>query len=285
MACGLAPERRPSGSSAWLELSLLGSDPGMATNTQPPASYEALHQENLALRRQIEDIQQEKQAVWQLLVDTNRRLQLLSTAIKASVSSLLSHDIFWSGNNQHEFLETIDASIDHMGQLVNLLALIFRLEAGNLELRCESQALPEIISVLQDHVSSWPAGPRLKVALPREGRPVYVNFEYLVVALEFLLQAAGQAHAEEIRIDVVEEPDRWVLDCEGLTAPCLLILRELLKSQDMPLAPSDALAPDDQLRLFVAFHLLRRQALQIEVDDQPAGPARLRVGVPIPRGL
>jgi hypothetical protein len=56
-----------------------------------------------------------------------------------------------------------------VGGLINLLALTFRLRAGNLALRYEAQALPEIISVVQDHLVHWRNSLSLKVALPEEG--------------------------------------------------------------------------------------------------------------------
>ena len=250
--------------------------------TQPPdATPEALRQENLALRRKIEDAQTENLALWQLLAETNRRLQLASAAIKASVSSLLSYDIFWDDTNQREFLETINSSIDQVGSLTNLLALTFRLRAGNLALRYEAQALPEIVSVVQDHVARWPNGPRLTASLPPDGRPVWVNYEYLIVALEFLLQAAAQTGAPAVRLEAVETEAGWQLDFEGLLPPCLEVIQSLLDNQDIPLARKNALAADYQLRLFLAFHLLRQQAIQLQVWDPPDKPQQLRLSLPV----
>jgi K+-sensing histidine kinase KdpD len=247
---------------------------------QNKLTYEELLQENLVLRQKIERTQAENQAVWKLLVETNRRLQLSSAAIKASVSSLLNYDIFWDGTNQHEFLETINSSIDQVGKLINLLALIFRVEAGNLELRRELQALPEIISVVQEHVSRRSNNLSLEVVLPRDGKLVLVNYDYLIIAIEFLVEAAGQYGAKKIQIEAVEAPDHWILAFGGMTQPSIQKIQELFRNQDGPLEPNNALAPEYQLRLWLAFHILRQQDIQFEVVDQPAQQERLLLLVP-----
>jgi len=253
---------------------------GIKKRDRSKPSYEALYQENLALQQQLEDFRNEKRAIWRLLLETNRRLQSSSFAVKASVSSLLNYNIVWDGTNQHEFLETINSSIDQVGRLIYLLTLLFRLKAGSLELKRESQALPEIISVVQDHFVHQKDGPSLEVTLPREGKPVLVNYEYLIIAIEFFLEAANQNGAKNIQIEAIEEDDYWILIFGGMTESTIQVIRELLKNQDIPPESSDALAPDYQLGLFLAFHILRHQDIQIEVLDQSVKPKQLRISVP-----
>jgi K+-sensing histidine kinase KdpD len=254
----------------------------LQTKDLPQPSYEALREENLSLRREMEDARAENHAVWQLLLEANRRLQQSSAAIKAAVSSLLSYDIFWDDTNQREFLETINSSVDQVGGLTNLLALTFRLRAGNVALRYEAQALPEILSVVQDHLSRWRNSPRLKVSLPEDGQPVWVNFEYLILALEYLIQAAAQNGASEVQLEGAAGADHWQLDFEALPPPCLETIQQLLDGRDVSLARKSGLAPEYQLSLFLAVRLLRQQGIQMTIWDPPDQPKQLRLAIPMP---
>lgn len=254
----------------------------MDISENPPAkpSYEELYQENILLRQKLASAQPEDRSVWRLLAESNRRLQLSSAAIKASVSSLLNYDIFWDGTNQHEFLETINSSIDQVGRLVNLLTLIFRLEAGNLNLQREYQPLPEIILTVQDHFSRRANGLILETALPRDGKLVLVSFDYLVMALEFLLDAAGQLGARRVKLEAEEAGDSWLVHLTGLASSSLQQIQELLKNPDALAEPSSGMAPDAQLSLWLAFHLIQPQEIQYDVVDGPDGSPRLQIRVP-----
>jgi hypothetical protein len=247
-------------------------------------TYEELSQENQLLRRKVDDFQAENRALWRLLFETNRRLQLSSAAIKASVSSLLNYDIFWDGTNQHEFLETINTSIDQVGRLINLQTLIFRLQAGTIELERDYQALPEIFSVVQEHLSKRVENLSLEVAFPTSGKPVLVNYEYLVIAIEFLIEAAAQSGAKKIRIQAVERPAHWTVDISGMTTSTILRIQELLKDQETRSEPDELLAPEHQLRLWLAIHLLLQQGVQFENPDHPLEPNHLYVLIPTQAG-
>ena len=123
-----------------------------------------------------------------MLAGANRRLQMSSAAIKAAVSSLLNYDIFWDGANQHEFLETINTSVDQAGRMVKLMTLAFRLEAGSLVIKCEPQVLQEIVSVVQDHITTRFPHLAFGLTLPQTGGPALVDYEFLMIALEYLIR-------------------------------------------------------------------------------------------------
>ena len=92
-----------------------------------------LYQQTLDLRRQLAELTAKQRMVWALFIDASRKLQISSASIKAAVSSLLNYDIFWDGANQHEFLTTINSSVDQAAKLASLLTLAVRSEAGSLE--------------------------------------------------------------------------------------------------------------------------------------------------------
>ncbi len=216
-----------------------------------------------------------------MLVDINRRLQLSSATIKASVSSLLDYEIFWDEANQHEFLETIDSCIDQLGDIINLLALMFRLEAGRLDLRRESQSLTEILSAVQEHLSHRKNGLNLEISLPPDGKPVLVHFEYTIIAIELLLEAASWNGVKEVRVETMEENDRWIVNFEGFEQQVIEFVKPMALKQDIatPLI-NDVLTPDVQLRLYLASHILRLQDIRIEVSDQAFEAKHLILSIP-----
>ncbi len=245
-----------------------------------PRSYDDLYQENLLLRQKAEAVQEENRTVWNLLFETNRRLQLSSAAIKASVSSLLNYDIFWDGTNQHEFLETINSSIDQVGRLINLMTLIFRIKAGTLELNRSYQALTEVFSVVQEQLAQRIDNLVLEVAFPPDGKMVLVNFDYLVVATEFLIETACQFGARAFKIEAAEQPQAWVVEIRGMPDATIQRIQKLLKDQETIASPDDVLGPEYQLRLWLAVHLLFQQDIRLEIGDPGTQSGILRILIP-----
>ena len=216
-----------------------------------------------------------------MLSGTNRRLQMASAAIKAAVSSLLNYDIFWDGANQHEFLETINASVDQSGRLVKLLTLVFRLEAGNLLLKREPQVLQEIVSAVQDHIATRFPHLTFGLTLPQEGVPALVDYEFLMLALEFLLEVIEQMGVRRIGIQAVEKTDCWVLKFEGLDAVHIQYIQKVFEQNLDQAAASNTVPAEHLLRLYVASQILFLQEIRAEFPDSSNPPPRLRLVVPI----
>jgi hypothetical protein len=249
-------------------------------NDQP--SYAELVQQNLALRQELAQVNAEKKAIWGMLSGANRRLQMASAAIKAAVSSLLNYDIFWDGANEHEFLETINTSVDQAGRSVKLLSLAFRLESGSLELKREPQVLQEIISAVQEHVSTNLPGLKFGLTLPQEGLPVVVDYEFLMLSLELILEALEHMGVHRVGIQAVEEPQRWVLQFEGLEAANIQVIADVSRLEFGPGPTLKVTPPEDLLRLHIALQILQIQDIQVETPDLSDHPPKLRLIVPIP---
>ena len=243
-------------------------------------SYEELILQNQAFRQELSELKAEKRIFWLTLTGTNRQLQKSSAAIKAAVSSLLNYDLFWDGANQHEFLETINTSIDQAGKLVKLLALAFRLEADNLELKREPQVLQEIISFVQDHTATHLPNLFFEVTLPQEGTPVVVDFELLMVALEFLLEVIERMNVRRVGIQAIEEPNHWILQFEGLDARLIQIIFEAFDHQVDPNSASNSIPPENLLRLYVIRQILNLQEIQIAIPDCSNLSPKLRLVIP-----
>jgi K+-sensing histidine kinase KdpD len=221
--------------------------------------------ENEALRAQLAALEAQTAqtaALWPLLVETTRRLQVSSAAVKASVSSLLNYDIFWDGANQHEFLETIDSSIDKAGSLVTLLALAFRLQAGTLALKLEPHMLQEVVFVLQAEMQERLSGLALRVSLPKEGRLVQIDYQYLLLTLHFLLEVLHQMGMGGVQLGAVEEEGRWRLSLAGLDAAAAELLAGLGAT---PPPEGVSLAAEYWLRLHVSRQLLACQRIATEM--------------------
>ncbi len=247
---------------------------------QKKPSYEELAQQNLDLRQELSTLKTEKYSLWTMLAGTSRRLQMSSAAIKAAVSSLLNYDIFWDGANQHEFLKTIDASVDQASRLVKLLALAFSLEAGSLDLKREPQVIQEIISVVQDHTAVRLPNLGFGVILPQAGMPVLVNYEYLMMALEYLVEAIEQMGIHRIGIQAVEEPNRWILQFEGLDAPSLQIIQAAWSDAAGRGSTAPLISSEQLLRLHVVHQILKLQEITFELPDSFDLPSKLRLMVP-----
>jgi K+-sensing histidine kinase KdpD len=245
-------------------------------------SYEELYQQNLALQRELAELRTSWQSVWALLVDASRRLQVSSASIKAAVSSLLNYDIFWDGANQHEFLTTINTSVDQAAKLVALLALTLRTEEGSLELKPEPHNLQEIISIVQDRSALAFPKLMLAIALPAEGRPVLVDYEYLITALELLCEVFEVvAGLEYLQVQATENEDNWFLDFRELDPAIVQSILSPLDWQTDRLAGTQTLPLDYLLRLYVVRQILRLQNIDVEILDSATGKAALRLRVPI----
>jgi signal transduction histidine kinase len=251
-----------------------------AQNT-PTFSYEELYQQTIDLRHELADLKTKQRMVWVLFVDASRKLQISTASIKAAVSSLLNYDIFWDGANQHEFLTTIDASVDQVAKLTSLLVLTVRSEEGSLELKFEPHSLQEIISVVQ-HLGAT-SFPKLvlDINLPNEGKSVLVDYEYLTTALGLLCEVfEARLQSPFVRLQAIEEQNRWLLDFYGIDSTLMQQIQWSLDWQVDALPAVKALPLDYLLRLYIVHQILHLQGIEVEVLAGPTGDRTLRLLVP-----
>ena len=247
----------------------------------------ALQKQVLELRRQLAEAQARNRMMWTLLAEISQRLQVSSTSIKAAVSSLLDYDIFWDGSTQHEFLETIDDSVDQGSDLIVLMTLAFRSEANSLEMKPEPHTLPEILSTVLDTVGAKIPGFELKADFPPEGRPVFVDYGYLAVALRLLLEVLLEPEPPPAHIELLamEAKESWLLDIRAVSATVGAAIGHLFQDQfdELLMAEADSfppLSPEQLLRLFTASRILRLQDIQLDVQLDGTDRAGLRLTIP-----
>ena len=180
--------------------------------TQPThLSYDELLKENLALRQEIEILKAQYPHTWSSFAETSRKLQVYSASIKAAVSSPLNYDIFWDHANEHEFLVTIDSSVNQVSDLMALLTLAFRAQANSLVLSRDLHLLQEILSVSQTYALRKFPKLRLSISFPPEGKPVLVDYEYLSKGLQMLYEVFYERDPlRSIQVVALEYEHRWI---------------------------------------------------------------------------
>ena len=249
----------------------------------PSVDPEDLQKQVLDLRRQLAEAQARNRAMWNLLAEISQRLQASSTSIKAAVSSLLDYDIFWDGSTQHEFLETIDDSVEQGASLILLMTLAFRSEASRLEIKPEPHTLQEILSTVLDTIALKTPGHPFKADFPPEGQPVWVDYGYLAVALRLLLEVMiepGTTFAQ-IELLAVETQDCWWLNIAPIAEPISAGINHIDQDRFDELVAIDNLSPENVLKLFTAARILRLQNIRLDVETDEASNVRLRLRIPV----
>jgi K+-sensing histidine kinase KdpD len=250
--------------------------------TQTAPSYDDLVRQNLALQKELERLTSTRENIWVLFVEASRRLQVSSASIKAAVSSLLNYEIFWDPANQHEFLETIDSSVDKLTRLVMILSLAFRAEAGSLELKREPQSLQEILAVVQGSIAARHPKLQARFYLPKEGKPVMVDYEYLTIAIGLLFELfdADQKN-RSLRVHAVEHPQSWYLDVNGVDRIALELIQNMYACKtDVKITSQYPYLPEHILGLHVACEIIHLQEIDLAAIVNPDGTSVLRLVVP-----
>ncbi len=244
-------------------------------------SYEGLLQQNQALSQEIHELDQQRMFAWGLFAETSRKLQVYSASIKAAVSSLLNYDIFWDSANQHEFLETINTSVNQVSELIVLLTLAFRTEEGSLSLKRDPQMLQEILSVAQENARIKYPELTLNISYPLEGKMVLVDYEYLIKVLLLVLDVyCANISPGPVFIKASEGKTAWFVDFSGFDAQLMQTIEQMHRCKTQP-ANVDFLSAENILRLHIACEVLHLQEIRVEVLEQAERPPVLRLWVPV----
>lgn len=242
------------------------------------------------LQTEINELQQKldeanviNQAMWSLLVDTSRRMQVSSAAIKAAVSSLLGYDIFWDGSTQHELLEIIDDSADQVSNQITLISLAFRSESKSLEIKPEPNEIQEILSSALDSIE--PNYPEIKFELDMlpVGNPVLVDYEYLLVSLRLLFETlADTSKAQKIfKISAREDESFWFLDIHGVQKEIIEYITTISLCTANEIEQETRLLPTNKLKLLVMCRIFGLQSILIGSTPEIEKEIGLRLSIPL----
>lgn len=126
-------------------------------------------------------------------------------SIKASVSSLLGHEVQWDAETVEHFHRTIDTEADRLDRLVGNLLDMSRLQAGALNLRLEPIVLDDVVSSALASLS--PDANAVKVEIPDDAPFARGDAALVERALANLLSNALTHAPEGTEVRVVAEPD------------------------------------------------------------------------------
>ena len=136
-----------------------------------------------------------------LISTVSHELRTPLATIKGYATTLLAPDVQWDEASQREFLETISSEADRLADLVQNLLDMSRIEAGTLEINCESyslnQLVPEVLQSLPDVRDG-----RIQLVLD-DGLPTaQVDLSRIRTVLRNLLENAVKYSEEEMPIEV-----------------------------------------------------------------------------------
>ncbi len=237
--------------------------------------YKDLLQANAALQQRLQQMEAREQYLWITLMETSRKLQSSSASIKAAVSSLLNYDIFWDSSNQHEFLETINTSIDQVSELVKLVALESRLSSKTLEFKPEPHFIQEILTMVRVNLLRREPNLVFKTGFPEDGKLVEVDYSYLTIALEqIVIVAAAYNKPGKVELEAIQEPSQWRLNVMDIHPTVLSALKEICGSNRVPSAMK-TISAENALKLHVACEIFKLHEIQIEISGEASGVSLL----------
>jgi hypothetical protein len=253
----------------------------MSASDQKP-TYAELLQQNDELQQSLAELRVEKYQAWNLFFEVGRRLQVSSASIKAAVSSLLDPGIFWNPANQHEFLQTIDKSVDRSSRLVVLLTLAFRAEAGKLELQRESQEFQEIMAIIQADITNKYPDLVGEFTLPTNGGQVIADYEYLIIALKYIFEFLNTRKAiNKLDIVVVFARLDLILKIHGLDQSTKILIETMQACKtDESLVSEYPALPEFFLGLHVACEILHLQEIDLTIVEEIEGNYILSLHIP-----
>jgi signal transduction histidine kinase len=244
---------------------------------------EQLRTEVSALQKELEEANLVNQAMWTLLVDTSRRMQVSSAAIKAAVSSLLGYDIFWDGSTQHELLEIIDDSADKVSDQITLISLAFRSESKSLKIKPEPNEIQEILSSALDSIELSYPEIEFELDMLPEGNPVLVDYEYLLVSLRLLFEILAETSKIQkyYRINASEDESFWFVDIHGVQDDIVEYITTISLCTADEIEQDTRLLPTNKLKLLVMCRIFGLQSILISSTPELEKGIGLRLSIPL----
>jgi hypothetical protein len=246
-------------------------------------TLEELLEQNLELHQEIEEIETRYRTSWALLVDVSRRLQISSASVKAAVSSLLNQDIFWDVSVQHEFLETINHSADDLSYLAMLVSLASRLRVDKIELKREPHILQEILSVFENDICKRIESLELDITFQRGGDTVFVDYEYLMIALRLLFDSFSNNRNGPVKIQLIaiETAENWLLEIRNIPSPIYTLVCNMSVDFSDGFLKTEQVSPEKAMMVFIATQIFRLQEIQLIACRDDKSNDVLQLSVPL----
>jgi two-component system, OmpR family, sensor histidine kinase KdpD len=160
----------------------------------------------------IEPLAESERQRTALLNAVSHDLRSPIAAAKAAVTSLHAPDVDWDPEARHELLDTADAALDRLTELVTNLLDLSRLEAGALPVLSEPVGLDDVVAHAIRHADG-----KVDVDVPADLPEVLADAGLLERVVANLLQnalryspdgqpvrIAGSAHADHVELRVID---------------------------------------------------------------------------------
>jgi len=136
-----------------------------------------------------------------LLSTVSHELRTPLATIKGYASTLLASDVEWDALAQQEFLKTISDETDRMTSLVKNLLDMSRIEAGLLNMNCESYALDDLLNEVAQSFKP-PLAERLQMHSEPDLLPISMDVSRIGTAIRNLLENAVKYSPPDRPIDL-----------------------------------------------------------------------------------
>jgi PAS domain S-box-containing protein len=114
------------------------------------------------------------------------------TSIKGFATTLLADDVYWHPASQHDFLQTIDEETDKLGDLIEQLLDLSRLEAGTLRIAAKPQTLEHVIATALAQLQTMTVNHQLILNVSRDLPLVYADAERISQVLTNIVGNAAR---------------------------------------------------------------------------------------------
>jgi two-component system, OmpR family, sensor histidine kinase KdpD len=225
------------------------------------ASLVALALERARFLREVsrtEALRQSDELKSALLASVSHDLRTPLTSMRAAIDSLLQQDIDWDKAALREFHLIISEDVHRLTRVVENLLEMARIEAGELRLWKQWEALPDVINDVIARCAAFTCNHSINACI-REGLPlVKIDSRLISEALTHLVENAGK----------YSSPDTEIL------------IRGDVDENQLTISVTDqgpGIAPEEQNRIFEKFYRSRRPSQQ-----RSAGTG---MGLAIARGI
>jgi hypothetical protein len=141
--------------------------------------------------------------------------------------------------------------------------------------------LQEIVSIVRDQVQMALKKLSVEITLPQSGKPVLVDYEYLMLALRLLFEVFSEISPElsTLSIFAFEVEQHWKLDI--VSDKSIVELFALLeKDHLLELLTSSRLSPEVRLKIYIICQIFILQHIHTELVDYSDRKSGLRIIVP-----
>jgi len=148
-------------------------------------------------------------------------------------------------------------------------------------MKAEPQVLQEIVSIVREKFQVDSGGWAMEITLPQSGKPVLVDYEYLMLALRFTFEVLSDITPEPKNLNVFafETEQDWKLDIVS-THSITELFTLLVNERIVELLSSNNVSPENRLKLYTIYRIFLHMNILTELVDYSDHKVGLRLVVP-----